>query len=70
MSQQQAREVTLIKSELETLAMAAYLAALDDAYTNGMITAAQKGELQKACMNTSIEFEAQVFLSRKTQAGN
>lgn len=59
-------DVTVCKFELETPCMAGYQAALDDAYTNGIITAQQKGELLKSAMNVSIEFETRSFLARKS----
>lgn len=69
MSNQNISEVTVSKSELESLALAVYQAALDDAYINGMITAEQKGELLKTSLNETIEFEAKSFFKRKSPKG-
>lgn len=65
MAEIQSTDVSVCKSELETLAMAAYQAALNDAYTEGLITAEQKHNLTKASMEESIVFETQSFISRK-----
>ena len=58
-------DVTVCKSELETLALAAYQAALNDACVEGLITSEQKHSLTKACMEESIVFETKSFLQRK-----
>ena len=65
MAEIQSTDVSVCKSELETLAMAAYQAELNDAYVEGLITAEQKHNLTKASMEESIVFETKSFFQRK-----
>lgn len=65
MSEIPSTDVCVCKSELETLAMAAYQAALEDAWVEGLITSQQKHDLVKAKMESAITFEAKSFFERK-----
>jgi hypothetical protein len=58
-------DVTVSKSELDTLALAAYQAALNDAVSYGMVSLRQKDTLHKVAMEKSIVFEATAFYDRK-----
>lgn len=68
MSMTSGTDVTVCKSELETLAMAGYQAALNDAWINGLITPAQRKELTKQAMEESITHETRAFIDRKQHA--
>jgi hypothetical protein len=58
-------DIVICKSELESLAMAAYQAALGDAVEHGLMTLKEKHTLTKAAMEESIVFESKSFYDRK-----